>query len=75
MKVNTEKNCTIIAALFFIVVTVIELALFGSLFDVFVSHWGRISAIVCTTVTFNAAIWFFAVKYRQTTRSIKNTQQ
>ena len=75
MKLNTVKNCTIIAIVFFVVVTLIELVLFGSLFDVFVSHWARIAAVVCTIVTFNAALWFFAVKYRQTTRSIKNTQQ
>ena len=75
MKLNTEKTCKIIAIVFFTVVTIIELVLFGNLFDVFVSHWGRIAAVVCTIVTFNVALWFFAFKYHQTTQDIKNTQQ
>lgn len=71
MKLNTLKSCTNIAIAFFIIVTVLELCLFGSLFDVFVSHWGRIISVVFTVVTFNVALWFFALKYSQTAQNIK----
>jgi len=76
MKLNTLKSCTVIAAAFFVLVTIIELCLFGNLFDAFDNHWGKVIAIIFTVTTFNAALWFFALKYRQTARSIirhKNT--
>jgi len=66
MNPNREKKCRTIAIAFFVLVTIIELCLFGSLFDVFVSQWGRILAISFTIITFNIALWFFALKYYET---------
>ena len=66
MTPNREKKCKRIAIAFFVLVTMIELCLFGSLFDVFVSNAGRILAVSFTIITFNVALWFFALKYYET---------
>jgi len=66
MTPNREKKCKTIATIFFVLVTMIELCLFGSIFDVFVSPWGRILSVSFTIITFNVALWFFALKYYET---------
>lgn len=66
MTIDREKKCKAIATIFFVLVTAIELSLFGNLFDVFVSPWGRIMAVCFTIITFNVALWFFALKYYET---------
>ena len=72
MKLDTPKNCKIIGTLLLGVMTCIEIVLFGSLFDAFISNWGKIVAVSCTVLVFNLAIWFFALKYHETSENINN---
>ncbi len=73
MKLDTPKNCKIIGFSFLGVMTIIEIILFGSLFGAFITHWGKIIAIACTVIVFNVAIWFFALKYHETSENVNNT--
>ena len=73
MKLDTPKHCKIIGFSFLGVMTIIEIILFGSLFDAFTTHWGKIVAIACTVIIFNLAIWFFALKYHETSEHVNNT--
>ncbi len=72
MKLNTPKNCKIVGASFLGVMTIIEILLFGNLFDAFTTNWGKIVAVACTVLVFNLAIWFFALKYHETSENVNN---
>lgn len=73
MNLNTQKACSLVGGGFFLVVTFIEILLFGSLFDGFIGHWGRILAVGTTVFVFNLFLWFFAIKYDQACNTL-NTQ-
>jgi hypothetical protein len=72
MKLDTPKNCKIIGASFVIGLSMIEILLFGSLFGAFTTHWGKIVAVACTVLVFNLAIWYFALKYHETSENVNN---
>ena len=70
MNLNTQKACTLVGAGFFLGVTLIEILLFCSLFDSFIGHWSRILAVGTTVFVFNLFLWFFAIKYNQTSTTL-----
>ena len=72
MKLNTSTACNLVGLGFFGIVTLIEIALFGSIFDTFINHWGRALIVAGTIILFNIFLWFFAIKYYQTSQSVKN---
>lgn len=72
MKLDTPEHCKIIGASFLGVMTIIEFILFGSLFGAFTFNLSKIVAVACTILVFNLAIWFFALKYHETSEHVNN---
>lgn len=62
MKLNTVQKCHVVGYLFLIVATLVEIVLFYNLFSI--STFGKFVAVVVTSVVFNFAIWFVALKYQ-----------
>ena len=70
MNLNTRRACSLVGGGFFLVLTLIEILLFGVLFDSFIGHWGRLVAVGTTVFIFNLFLWFFAIKYDQTQNTL-----
>lgn len=73
MKLKTPKTCTMIAIAFFVLVTVIELCVFGNILNAWTGAIWRTGAVIFTTAFVNVSLWFFALKYHQTYESINKT--
>lgn len=62
MKLNTVQKCQTVGYLFLTVATLVEIILFYNLFSI--STFGKFVAVVATSLVFNFAIWFVALKYQ-----------
>jgi len=75
MNLNTQKACTAVGLGFFLVVSSIEIIIFCILSHTLMENMGRMLVVGCTVLLFNAALWFFAIKYYETSTTLTHTKE
>lgn len=64
MKISTRQKCHAIGYLFLMAITLIEMAVYISIFNVDINT-GKCYAIFATTSVFNISIWYLAINYQR----------
>ena len=71
MKLDTQKACNLLGTVFFVGITLIEIVMFCNVFNAFEGNGIRLGAIAITVISFNVALWFFALTYYKTLLNTK----
>jgi hypothetical protein len=74
MNLDTPKACNLLGLVYFMLVTMIEVLMFCTVFNAFTGSWIRIASIMAAIISFNAALWYFALAYHTTLTKLKKTQ-
>lgn len=72
MSINNIRKSQIIAYLFLLGATVLEITLFSTIFGVTLLS-AKMIGVVITTALFNITIWCLAIRYHRTKRRCKPT--
>lgn len=63
MKIITI--CRLVGYIFLATVTLLEIIMFYTMFNIDTTHWGKLLAIILTPIVFNASIWGVAIFYHK----------
>lgn len=63
MKIITI--CRLVGYIFLATVTLLEIIMFCTMFNIDATHWGKLLAIILTPIVFNASIWGVAIFYHK----------